>query len=181
MKLKITRQLLLRIFNFVLFYLGWGFSLSGVVRGHPYEGPIIVGCFLLYHLVQLRFHFPEILLLLTVGLFGTLNDTIYLNTGLIVYNGGYESVPWLAPLWVTGIWMLFAMSVNHSLTWLRYHLLLAAVCGAGGGAVSYYAAARVGAAAFHPNDLVVTLIIGAVWFFIMPILILYSSWLTRRF
>ncbi len=180
MKLKIRPQFLMRIFNFLLFYLGWGFCLSGVVSGRPYQGPIIIAFFVLYHLFQLRFQLAEIVLMLTVGLFGTINDTIYLNIGMIKYHGGYQSIPWLAPLWVTSIWVLLAMSVNHSLMWLRYNPYIAAVFGSGGAAVSYYAAAKVGAASFYPNDLVVSLIVGLVWMFIMPLLIFYSQWLARK-
>lgn len=176
-----NRQMIKRIFNFLMFYIGWGFCLSGAVTGHPYQGPVIVAIFLAYHLIQVRFQLSEILMILSLSIFGTLNDTLYLNLGLIEYNAGYVNLPWLAPLWVTSIWALFGMSVNHSMVWLRINLLLASVFGMGGGAVSYYAAARVGAAVFHPNDYVVVLLVGLVWAFIMPLTILYGKWLEKTF
>lgn len=178
-KLIITRPIIRRAFNFFLFYLGWGFCLSGVVRGRPFEGPIIIAFFLVYHLLQSQSRLSEIVMVGSMALFGTLNDTVYLNLGLIDYKGGWESVPWLAPLWVTSIWALFGMSVNHSMLWLRWSLVLSSLCGMAGGVVSYYAAVRVGAAVFHPNDATVMVILALEWAILMPLITLYSRWLEK--
>jgi len=176
-KLTFNRRLLLRVLNFLLFYVGWGFCLTGAITGNPFLGPIVVAGFLFYHLIQERFRMSEIVMILSLSILGTLNDTIYLNLGMIDYKAGYETIPWLAPLWVTSIWTLFAMSVNHSMVWLRINLVLASVFGAGGGAISYFAAARVGAAVFHPSIIVVLGVIAVVWAIIMPLIILYGQWL----
>jgi len=173
-------RLFFRILNFLMFYLGWGFCLTGVVTGRPFFGPIIVAFFLLYHLIQERFKLSEIVIIVTISIFGTALDTIYLNIGMIDYKAGYLSVPWLAPMWVTAIWALFSMSVNHSLVWLRVNFLLASVFGCGGGALSYFAAVRVGAATFYPSTWVVLLIIGAVWSLLMPFTALYGQWIEGK-
>jgi len=180
-KIKFDLKLLMRVLNFLLFYVGWGFCLTGAVTGNPFLGPIIVAFFLLYHLIQERFRLAEIVMIIAVSLYGTLSDTLFLNLGLIEYKGGYESLPWLAPLWVTAIWALFAMSVNHSMVWLRVNRLLAAVFGMGGGMVSYFAAVRVGAAVFYPSTIAVLAIVGVVWFFLMPITILFGQWVENKY
>ncbi len=175
--IKFDRKLLLLTLNFLMFYIGWGFCLSGVVTGRPFLGPVVVAVLLLSHLIRVRFRLDEMILIMTVAFFGTLCDTAFLNLGLIDYRAGYESLPWLAPLWVTAIWALFAISVNHSMIWLRFNLSFAVLFGMGGGIVSYFAAARLGAAEFYPSLAVVLVIIGLVWAVIMPIIVLWGKWL----
>ena len=180
LKLTFDRKLFLRVLNFLMFYIGWGFCLTGAVKGRPFLGPIIVGACVLYHLIQERFRLSELVMILSISAFGTINDSIYLNLGLIDYKAGYESLPWLVPLWVTSIWALFGMSVNHSMVWLRGNLVLASVFGAGGGVVSYFAAFRVGAAIFHPSAIVVLVVIGIVWSIVMPLIVIYGQWIDRK-
>ncbi len=47
----------------------------------------------------------------------------------------------LLPLWLWMLWPLFATLVYHSLAWLWRYPLLAALCGAIGGPLSYYGGA----------------------------------------
>lgn len=173
---RVNKTLVYRLINFLIFYIGWGFCLAGAVKGRPFVGPVLVAGLLLYHLVQTKFYRPDLVLIPLMAILGTLNDSLYLNLGLVHYAGGYELFPYLAPLWITAIWVLFAMSVNHSLIWLSYSLPLAALFGAGGGAMSYFAGKRVGAISFPHGEVVTLLGIALVWFFLMPAI----SWLASR-
>jgi len=175
-----NRRLFFRVLNFFMFYIGWGFCLTGAVSGRPLFGPAIVLLFLLLHLIQERFKLVDIVMIVTLSLFGTALDTIYLNLGMIDYKAGYATIPWIAPIWVTAIWALFSISVNHSLVWLRLNLVLASLFGFGGGVLSYFAAVRVGAATFYPSVLFVLTVVGLSWSLIMPLIVLYGEWIERK-
>lgn len=178
---RLNKKLLKRIANFFLFYIGWGFCLAGAVSGDLYKGPLIVAFFVFYHLVMERFRLSEVYLVLSLGVFGTLLDSLFLNLGFIDYLGGYPGAPFIAPLWVTSIWCLFASSVTPSFGWLRANIFLAAIFGFGGGFASYFAAARVGAATFYPGMISVSVGVGVVWFFLMPAILRWASFLEERF
>lgn len=174
------QQIFFRLINFFFFYLGWGFCLSGAVLGSPFQGPLIVAVILLIHLIVVRFALHEIVLILSLSLFGTINDSVYLNIGMVEYLGGYTHFPWIAPLWVTSIWALFASSIHLSFGWLRGRWVLIVLLGGLGGAASYLAANRVGAAIFYPNYIVVTGIIGLLWAAYMPLSLIWADFLKRR-
>jgi len=176
----LTPSFLLKVLNYLIFYFGWGFSLQGALHDAPYRGPIFVAVVLLYHLVQVRFAKSEILLILIVAILGTACDTAFLNFGLVEYRAGYLSLPWLAPPWVTAIWILLAMCINHSLGWLRIHPLVTAVFGGGGGAVSYYAAYHLGVCFFPLGPILALSVIGVLWFFLLPALFWIADFLKRK-
>jgi len=175
------RQIFWRLTNFFFFYLGWGFCLSGAVLDQPYQGPLIVGILILIHLVVVEFVLHEVLLILSLSVFGTAVDSIFLNIGMVEYLGGYTYLNFIAPLWVTSIWALFASSINTSFGWLQGRFWLSVLLGGLGGAASYLAANRVGAAIFFPDTLTVTAIIGLVWTGLMPLSLYWAEYLRKRF
>jgi hypothetical protein len=87
-------------------------------------------------------------------------------------NGVY--VNWLVPLWLVSMWALFATTLNVSLKWLKDRYVLAAVFGAIGGPVAYYAGHRIGAVDFY-NTLNSMIAVGAGWAVIMPVLMLIAN------
>jgi hypothetical protein len=53
-------------------------------------------------------------------------------SGLLAYEGGY-GIGWIAPAWITGMWLNFGTTIHASLAWLSDRYLVAAVLGAIGG------------------------------------------------
>ena len=53
-------------------------------------------------------------------------------------------VPWpgFAPVWIVGLWMAFALTLNHSLRFLRQRPALALVLGTAAGPLAYWIAAN---------------------------------------
>jgi hypothetical protein len=76
---------------------------------------------------------------------GTFLDSLLALSGLVSYRGGY-SLNWLAPAWITALWVNFATTLHFALRWLADRPWLAAVLGAIAGPLAYYAAAGLGAA-----------------------------------
>ncbi len=78
------------------------------------------------------------------------------------------------PFWLLVIWIGLAMTIHHSLAWLKNKLLLAALFGGLGGPAAYWAGTRMGAASFNwslPNSL---LVLAIIWSLMFPSIMLFS-------
>lgn len=92
-------------------------------------------------LVQIK---RELCFVFLVAVIGSLLD------GLVMYLGAF-SFPvaspslWPYPLWMSALWLSFAMTLNHSMLWLKSRYLVAALLGAICGPLCYIAAQSFGA------------------------------------
>jgi len=173
------RQFFRLVLNFGLFYFGWASCVTGAVTDVPFFGPSIVLLIILFHLITQQNRMGEIILILSLAVFGTAVDSAFARSGIIKYRNGYQDLPFIAPLWVTSMWALFGMCVNHSFDWLKGRWAAAALVGVWGGVVSYFAANRAGAAEFFPDVTSVLVIVGLVWGFVLPLSLLYSRFIHK--
>jgi hypothetical protein len=167
--LKIVKGL----FNIALAYGGWVLSLHEVIHGRPYSAVLAVVPFILIHFATTQEKLPDLKLLLTMALLGTVLDSLYIALGLIHYNGGYS--PYIAPLWVTALWALLSISINHSLSWLQDNLWMASLFGAIGAPISYLAAIKLGAGTLTAPPWLVLTAIGLAWSLLFPALFKLSA------
>lgn len=167
--------------NAGFFYLGWLICMHQAKGPHPYLGPLAVLGILIYHFIVTKDRWADAILCLSLALLGTIIDTIYILTGVFSFEGGYNHFPSIAPLWITSIWMLYAISINHSLSWMRYNILLAAGMGAGGAISSYIVGVKLGAA--HPllGPYASLIVVGCIWAVITPLTLAYGKWLQSYF
>ena len=70
------------------------------------------------------------------------------------------------PLWLAVIWAALAALPHHSLAWMKERMLLAALFGALGGPLAYWAGVRLGAATFHWPLLSSLALLAVVWTFL---------------
>jgi len=85
--------------------------------------------------------------------FGSANvivDTAWIHLDFFHYK---QHLPHsaIAPIWIIALWIAFALSINHSLTWLNTHPVLPALMGLIGAPLSYWAGQRIGAIRFTEN------------------------------
>ncbi len=71
---------------------------------------------------------------------GLVLDGALAATGWLQYASPLISLP--APVWIVALWLAFAMTLNHSMNFLRGRPLLAALLGGIGGPLAYLGAAR---------------------------------------
>lgn len=170
-----------RILNMACFYGGWLICMQEATGPRPLLGPLIVVGLLVYHLMVSHTVLIDIILIVTLALIGTVIDSLYIATGLLTFEGGYACCPWLAPLWITALWALYASSVNHSLEWLKAnYLLVAAPMGAAGAISSYVVGVKLGAAILHYPPMVSYAVIGAVWAVVVPLSLIFSDWIKEK-
>ena len=76
------------------------------------------------------------------------------------------------------LWMFFAMTLNHSLAWLRKKIYISILFGALGGPLAYIAGEKLGAITLLSTSSIIILSIG--WAFITPILLIIANKLNKN-
>lgn len=169
------------LLNSGLFYFGWIYTIKSVLDGSPLKGVLVSFLIVACHLWRSKERRFEILLMVTFPLLGSLFDTALSLLGILTYEGTYRTVPWIAPLWVTALWALFATSLNHSLAWVGRAWWLASACGAIGGTLSYLAVIKAGAAHFAIAEPYGIASLALAWALILPLCYCYNRWLKGYF
>jgi hypothetical protein len=163
------------ITGFVLFQAGWLACVLGAARGWGWIGLALGLTALAGNLALSPRPRAAITLVAVAALIGPPFDLIQVALGTLRLHEpllcGFWTPPWL---WM--LWLLFAATVHASFRWLRGRHLAAAALGAVSGAASYWAGARLGAAALHPAVWPSLLAIGLEWALMMPLLL----WLSER-
>ena len=161
------------LINILGFKIGWMSSVLGAARDMPWLGPAVLVIVLAAHLRQAERPDLELGLVVACGIIGAWFDSILAASGWVSYPTG-QFAPSLAPYWIVTMWMLFATTLNRSMTWLKGRLALAAVMGAIAGPMSYYAGSKLGGIVFEtPASAMVVLSVG--WALIMPVVVLLSE------
>ncbi|MBC8478960.1 MAG: DUF2878 domain-containing protein [FCB group bacterium] len=166
-------------FNALGFQSAWWMCVLGVIVGFPLLGPIAMGLYLLIHERALLKGRSELYLIGAAMLIGTISDSIFTGTGFLTYMGGYPSLSFVAPLWITAMWGGFAATLNHSLGWLQGRCFLAALLGGISGPLSYVAGKKFGAINFNYETTVTLIILGVFWALAVPGLLWIQTRLNR--
>jgi len=156
------------LFNALGFQLGWWLSVLGVMWNMPLLGPVYMALFLVAHHFLLAGN-KEFYLILIAGFGGTLLDSLYTRSGMLSYEGGYGHF-WLAPLWITAMWVGFTATLNHALSWLEKRPLLGFAAGAVFGPLSYISGQKLGVISFNWDLLPASAVLALAWGLAIPIL-----------
>lgn len=164
----------LMIQNFILFQIGWlSCVIGGASSSYHWIGVAVVTAIITLHLLRSYVISNEIMLIVIATLLGTSWDSALMGAGLLAFNNGvvFDAI---IPFWMVAMWALFATTLNVSMQWMKNRYLLAAVFGAIGGPVAYYAGHRLGAVEFSQVSTAL-LVVGAGWAVIMPLLMHLST------
>jgi hypothetical protein len=100
---------------------------------------------------------------------GVAIDTVLQATSVIDFYGW--SLAFFSPFWLWLLWVLFAMTLNASLSFLQTKpLWLSALAGMVFGPLTYYAGAQLGAAYFD-GSFIHTAVLALVWMIALPFLV----------
>lgn len=133
------------------------------------EGVLILSALLLAHLFGHRQPVREALVIVLCGVLGFVVDLLLTRAGLFIFAGGH----W-PPLWLLLLWFCFAATLRQSLGLFRTRMVLAAVCGAVAGSVTYLAAARLGAVMLGASELAMFSLLSLIWLVLFPLLMKLS-------
>ena len=169
--------MIFKIINFVLFQAAWFVCVLGASYNHTYLALTLSLIILLLHFAIIKNRMLELKLIIIAGLIGLLFDGALLNFDLIIYNDPGLPYPF-TPIWIVMLWMIFAMTLNHSLAWLSQKIYVSVLFGAMGGPLAYIAGEKLGAITLLSTYSIITLSIG--WALITPLLLLIANKLNKN-
>ena len=154
--------------NAVVFQIAWLLSVIGGAQQMPWLGPLAALIAFALHLLAARKPFEEVLLVLSCALIGASFDSMLVAAGWVTYKAGLFS-DYFAPYWIITMWMLFAMTLNVSMRWLRGKPKLAILLGFYGGPASYIAGQALGGIVLV-NQVAALAALAIGWAVMMPLL-----------
>jgi hypothetical protein len=163
-------QWLPTVVNAVGFNIVWFITVFGAAGGLAWAGP---SALLIFALVTIsmsarpRYDLAAMAVFATAGL---VLDSAWSVAGAVNYSAGWPFQQ-LAPIWLVTLWAAFALTVGHSLAWLRPRPVLAGLFGLLGGGFSYWVGARVGAVELAIPAWQYGIGVGLVWAIALPALI----------
>ena len=156
--------------NVVGFQATWLASIAGAGAGVAWAGPLAA---LIFVALMLAFggRAREDLRMLAIALgLGVGFDSLFAASGWLVYAQPWPWT-WAAPVWIASLWAGFALTLNHSMAFLRNRPLAAALFGAIGGPLAYLSAARAfDAVAFGAPMAWVLAALAVGWALLLPAL-----------
>lgn len=163
--------------NIIMFQLTWLGFVGGAGSGRWWLGLIPLLVLVIWQLRHTRWPRAEFKLMGLSIVLGLVADTALMQLGFVAY---VQPVPWtaLAPIWMTGLWVGFSLTLNHSLHWFYRKTWASVLFGGLGGAGAYYFAARTWDALIFVAPMRDALFaIGLCWAILMPLLV----WVAGRF
>ena len=161
-----------KLVNFSLFQLGWFVCILGASWNQLHVALGLSSLILLVHLHITNYKNNDLKLLVFSGFIGFLFDGALQYTGMILYNNPGWNFP-LTPLWIVMLWLLFSVTLNHSLAWLKNRTILSLLFGSIGGPLAYVAGDKLGAITISTPETIIALAVG--WAIITPLLIKQSE------
>lgn len=164
------------VINIILFQSAWFATVISVANSLESLAITSVLAVLGLHLYLVKDKSREVLLILIVGLIG-----FFVDSSLIIGNvfsaSGTLGVENFAPVWLIMLWMLFAITINHSLAWLKENYTLAGVLGATFAPVAYYVGSNFEVLTFSKDYTLagVMIVIGVTWAVVTPLMVFVSS------
>jgi len=150
--------------NFLGYQIVWFIAVIGAGRGLAWPALAALAVFAAWQLALSHAPRADLKLLSRALMLGAVLDGALSLGGLLHYAAPSPAAPpGGAPLWILALWGAFALTLNHSLAWLRKRRLTATLLGAAGGPLAYLAAARVSQAVSFsspPTEAIAALAVG---------------------
>jgi hypothetical protein len=147
----------------------WFACVAGARSGRAWPGLLAALAFVIATLVfggRSRSDLRMLVILLPLGL-GL--DSLFMAVGWTRYSPP-GLLPFAAPVWILAIWLGFAMTLNHSLAFLRDRYWLSGLLGLVGGPLAYWTASRgFGVLSLGQPIAYVLLAIGLCWSLLLPL------------
>ncbi|WP_295386096.1 DUF2878 domain-containing protein [uncultured Thiodictyon sp.] len=155
------------LINFAAYQIAWFACVLGGAHGLPWVGVAVTAVAIAIHLALVPTPVRDALLILAVAVIGALWDGLLVWFGLLQYPSGML-LPWLAPVWIIAMWAGFATLLHVALRWLIGRPWLAALFGAVGGPLAFYAGMRLGAVNF-PDPVAALIVLALGWSILTPL------------
>lgn len=156
--------------NFVLFQSIWFIFILSATHTSVYGFFVGLSLLLLQYLLGKKLRADFFLIVLAI-IFGCIHDGLLNYFNFILYN--IVLIDFYFPLWIIGLWISFALTINHSLRWLQNKPTLQVFFGLIGGPLAYLAGEKLGAITMiHEYTLIM---LAFSWAVVTPILFKFHA------
>ena len=153
---------MLKIQNAIFFQITWFACVFGSANNLVWPGLLCCAAFTIWQLMPAHRHPKDIRVLTLAIILGLLIDSAWVQLNFLDYSHKWPHSA-IAPLWIMALWIAFALTINHSLSWLNKHPLLPALMGLIGAPLSYLAGQKMGAIKFNDNVILVLFCLAITW------------------
>lgn len=167
------------IINAVVFDIAWILTVTSAAHGIVWLGPLFTLLWLPAHLYSMpATRGVDMTLCAFAALFGYAADSLLVLSGLMAFPPE-SAVGSPSTLWMVFLWINLALTLNHSLYWLRHRYALAALLGLLLAPPAYLAGDKLGALILNDGWLPMVSI-ALVWLISMPLLTAVTDLLNHR-
>lgn len=158
------------LLNIGLFKIGWLACVMGAANNMALQGCLLALLIAAISIKQASNPRSEIVFVGTVAAIGLLWETLVVSQQWMVYASHSTAGDGIvfAPYWLVVMWILFATTINHSLSWLLHRPLVATLMGAVFGPMAFIAGEKLGAVVFT-DQLAAMLLLALGWGILMPL------------
>ncbi|HWT16974.1 MAG TPA: DUF2878 domain-containing protein [Patescibacteria group bacterium] len=168
------------IVNAALFQMVWFATVAGAGAGFWWTGLPVLLVFAIWQVRVSRWPRADLALIGAGIVLGFVIDSLLIAGGWLRYATP-QPFAQFAPVWIIVLWAGFALTVNHSLSFLKQRVTLALLFGAIGGPLAYVGAARLfDAVAFTAPHAQVLAAIAVAWAIATPLLLAIATRLVAR-
>jgi hypothetical protein len=132
------------LYNIAAYQAAWFACVLSAAAGKPSLGAMLALLLVGVHVARASRPGAEFELIAAAAMIGLIADSALASGGYLSFSSGVWAQGW-APYWMAALWAAFATTLNHSLGWLTTRPVLAALFGAIGGPIAYFAGAQLGA------------------------------------
>lgn len=163
----------LYLINALGFQAAWWACVASVGQGMEIAALVFCMALACAHLFYVEHPWQEVKLASGVLVMGIAIDTLLQYFSVIHFYGW--SLGALSPFWLWALWVMFAMTLNVSLAFLKVRpLLVSALVGLIFGPLSYYAGTKLGAASFEISVIHVS-VLAFTWMLALPAMVLMAQ------
>lgn len=161
------------IINFVLFQSLWLSCILGAANKILWPATLLISCMLIMFLLPTLSNKKDKIFLSICIALGFFLDSSMAYFGLIDYHYDY-GFSHTAPFWIMFLWTGFALTLNHSMSWLLNKPKLGTLFIVIGAPLSYFSAEKLNA--IQINEPLVTLtLISFMWLIVYHIILAINS------
>jgi hypothetical protein len=154
--------------NFFAFYVAWWAMLISNWKGQPAIGWIVFALVMAIHFFRVSINKKkDVIEVLLIAFLGILLDTALSKAGILIFNNALFG--FLPPLWLMGIWVLFATTISYTFILIRHKIPAQVIVGGFFAPVSYITGAKFMLLSHYQPFTTYYIIHGACWLVFFPL------------
>lgn len=168
------------VVNALAFQAVWFAFVAGAAHGWWWAGFVVLAPFAAWQLAKSAWPRADLALVVVAAALGFACDSLFAWSGMLEYATPFPSRG-VAPIWIVGLWVGFALTLNHSLAFLKRRPVVAGVLGAVSGPFAYWIADRAWSAVAIGEPASRTLLaLALAWGVMTPLLLALATRLALR-